>query len=238
MTDPTQGSAPMAPADHGRPWTNRAGWAFIVTVALYVGYLVIALTVGTGYEQDLVDAAEREGATVNTMSASAMAQAVQDHTIYSTLMNLYLFLPALTLLGGVSHARTGARGRSADAAWWSALAGLVVLWAYLLLNFGLLADPQALPPVVRNLDVLTMPMVTASGLLALAAMAFVAEAARGAGVARRAGRVSSILCGILGVLSVAGLFAENADPVPPIVVVPAGLILGIALIRQPFPTTQ
>ena len=212
-------------------WTSRAGWAFIATAALYVAYLVIALTVGAGYEDDLVAAAQREDASVNTMSAAAMARVVQDHAVYSTLTTLFLFLPGFTLLRGVSDVRTAAGGRAAEVAWWSAMAGLIVLAAFLLLNLGLLLDP--LPPVVRNLDVLTMPMVTATGLLALSAVGSAAESARRAGAVRRAGRVSSILCALLGVLGVIGLFTtDQPDPVPPIFIVPAGLILGIALIRH------
>jgi hypothetical protein len=212
-------------------WTSRAGWAFIATAALYVAYLVIALTVGAGYEDGLVAAAERENASVNTMSAAAMARVVRDHAVYSTLTTLFLFLPGLALLRGVSDVRATAGGRAAGVARWSALAGLIVLSAFLVLNLGLLLDP--LPPVVRDLDVLTMPMVTTAGLLALVAMGSVAEAARHTGVARRAGRVSSILCALLGVLGVIGLFTtDQPDPVPPLFIVPAGLILGVALVRH------
>ena len=53
-----------------------------------------------------------------------------------------------------------------------------VLWLYLVLTFGLLADPGSLPPLTRDLDVLTVPLVSAGSVLAISAFVLSALALR------------------------------------------------------------
>jgi hypothetical protein len=97
---------------------------------------------------------------------------------------------------------------------------------------GLFADPDNLPPVVRDFGGLTVPMVTTFSLLALASVALAGQATRRMSVAPRSGRVATIICFIVLVLSVVGLVRSGfADPIPPIVIVPSAMVLGIALVR-------
>ena len=215
------------------PWAGPAGWALNGAALALVGYVVVAVTLGAGFEQDLATAAEREGVTVNAVSTSTQAQITHDHALYACITGLFLLLPPAFLLRAVGKVRTGAGGRVASLAWWSALATLLVWWTYAGLGLGLFADPENLPPLVREFGPLTVPLVSALSVLALGSLVFASEAVRGAGVSRRSARVATVISILLGALSLAALFATGIeDPVAPIVIVPGALILGIALLRS------
>jgi hypothetical protein len=225
--------APAAETESPRSWTRTAGWGFVGTAAAYVAYLVLALSLGAGYEDDLAAAAESEGTTVDTASASAMAGVVQDHVGYSLAVNTFLFLPGVLLFLGAAAVRSGTRAPAGRAAWVAAFTSLAVLAAYLLLNLGLYADPSDLPPLVRDLDVLTVPMVSGAAVLAVVAVGLAAVATRSVGVAPRASAVALVLSALLGLLGLAGLVGSGFEvPMPPIVVVPAALVLGLAILRR------
>lgn len=137
------------------------------------------------------------------------------------------------LLRAAGKVRTGAGGRLAQLTWWLALATLIVWWTYVGLGLGLFADPENLPPLVRDFGPLTVPLVSALSLLALGSLVFASEAVRGADVARRSARVATVVSILLGAISLVALFATGfEDPVAPIVIVPGALILGIALLRS------
>ena len=217
-------------------WAASAGLAYVGAVSVLAGYVVVAVTIGVGFEQDLVTAAEREGVAVNALESSTQAQITQDHPVYALLTGLLLFVSPALLALAARQIRIGAPGRLAQLAWWSALATLVVWWTYVALGLGLFADPENLPPLVRDFDVLTVPLVSALSLLALGSLVFAAEAARGHGVVRRAARATTVVSILLGVVSLVALIATGfEEPVAPIVIVPGGLILGIALLRAQRP---
>ena len=77
--------------------------------------------------------------------------------------------------------------------WWSALAALIVWWTYVALGLGLFADPENLPPLVRDFGPLTVPLVSALSLLALCSLVLASEAVRGADVARGSARVATVV---------------------------------------------
>ena len=216
-----------------RPWAGTVGWALNGAAFALVGYVVVAVTLGAGFEQDLAAAAEREGVAVNAVATSTQAQITHDHPLYALITGLFMLLPPVFLLRAAGKVRAGAGGRLAQLGWWSALATLLVWWTYAGLGLGLFADPENLPPLVRDFGPLTVPLVSALSLLALGSLVFASEAVRGADVARRSARVATIVSILLGAASLAALFTtEFADPVAPIVIVPGALILGIALVRS------
>lgn len=226
------------PADRTTPrrppsWAGTAGWALNGAAVALVGYVVVAMTLGAGFEQDLAAAAAREGVAVNAVATSTQARITHDHALYALVTGLFLLLPPAFLLRAAGAIRTGAGGRLAQLAWWSALATLIVWWTYVGLGLGLFADPENLLPLVRDFGPLTVPLVSALSLLALGSLVLAAEAVRDADVARRSSRVTTVVSILLGVLSLVALVGAGFEnPVAPIVIVPGALILGIALLRS------
>ena len=215
------------------PWAGAAGWALNGAALALVGYVVVAVTLGAGFEQDLTAAAEREGVSVNAVATSTQAQITHDHALYALVTGLFLLLPPALLLRAAGKVRAGAGGQLTQLGWWSALATLIVWWTYVALGLGLFADPDNLPPLVRDFGPLTVPLVSALSLLALGSLAFVSEAVRSVGVARRSARVATVVNILLGALSLVAVVATGfEDPVAPIVIVPGALILGVALLRS------
>jgi hypothetical protein len=216
-----------------RPWAATSGWALTGVSLTLVGYVLVALTLGAGFEQDLEAAAARDGVAVNAVNTSTQARITQDHAVYALVTGLFLLLPPAFLLRAAGTVRTGAGGALARLAWSSALATLVVWWTYVGLGLGLFADPDNLPPLVRDFGPLTVPLVSTLSLLGLGALVLTGEAVRAADLARRAARVTTVVSILLGLLSVVALVAGGfSDPVPPLVIVPGTLILGIALLRS------
>ncbi len=218
-------------AEH--PWAAPAGRALVGAALALVAYVVVAVTLGAGFEQDLASAAEREGVAVNAVATSEQARIVQDHTLYALITGLFLLLPPVLLLRAAARIRAGAGGRLALATWWSALTTLLVWWTYVGLGLGLFADPDDLPPLVRDFGPLTVPLVSALSLLALGSLVLAGEAVRGAGVVRRSARVATIVSITLAALSLVAMVAAGfEDPVVPLVILPGALILGVALLRS------
>lgn len=216
-----------------RPWAGTVGWALNGAAFALVGYVVVAVTLGAGFERDLAAAAEREGVPVNAVATSTQAQITHDHPLYAFITGLFLLLPPAFLLRAAGKVRAEAGGRLAQLGWWSALATLFVWWIYVGLGLGLFADPENLPPLVRDFGQLTVPLVSALSLLALGSLVLACEAVRGADVTRRSARVATVISILLGALSLAALFATGFEnPVAPIVIVPGALVLGIALRRS------
>ncbi|KAA1416810.1 hypothetical protein F0U44_16615 [Nocardioides humilatus] len=197
-----------------------------------VGYIVVAVSLGADFEGDLEAAAEREDVAVNQVSTAAQAQITHDHPVYALLTGLFLFVPPLLLLLAARRVRRQAAGPLSTVAWWSTVATSALWWAYVALGLGLFADPDDLPPLVRDFGPLTVPVVTTFSMLALVAVVLLGESVRRHDRARRAARVATVVGVLLGALSLIGLVTSGAaDPVPPILVVPGALIVGIALWR-------
>ena len=88
-------------------WAGAAGWALNGVALALVGYVVLAVTVGAGYEQDLVAAAEREGVAVNAVATSTQARITHDHALYALMTGLFLALPPAFLLRSAGKVLTG-----------------------------------------------------------------------------------------------------------------------------------
>ena len=220
------------PQRPSRPWVGPAGWALSCAALALVGYVVVAVTLGAGFEHDLAAAAEHEGVAVNAVATSTQARITHDHALYALITGLFLLLPPAFLLRAAGKIRTGVGGRLVQLTWWAALSTLIVWWSYVGLGLGLFADPENLPPLVRDFGPLTVPVVSALSLLALGSLVLASEAVRRVDVARRAARLATVVSILLGALSLAALPATGfEDPVAPIVIVPGALILGIALLR-------
>ncbi|KAA1416936.1 hypothetical protein F0U44_17280 [Nocardioides humilatus] len=209
---------------------HRAGWWLIAHAALMVGYLVLASTAGAGYERALEAAAEHARVPVNTIPASATATVVQDFPLYHLLSVLYLLLPPVAIVLASRPLRAiGVAGR---VSWRSAQTGLAVWWVFMALNLGTFADPDRLPPLVRDLDVLAVPLLTVMSMLVAVSVVADGEAARTVGVAHTAARVSTVLGVVLTVLFAVTLVTSGFDePIPPIVAVIPAFVLGVALVR-------
>ena len=115
-----------------------------------------------------------------------------------------------------------------DGAWVATLAMLVVWVCLRVLSLGLLADPDDLPPLVRDFDDLEPWLWQATALLGLAAIACMCVALRRSAIVRRLALVVLVLAGLLLAVGVAALaFEGEVDPEAPLVM---GLILGIGLV--------
>lgn len=78
-------------------------------VLALMGYVVVAVTLGAGFEQDLVAAAEREGVAVNAVATFTQAQITHDHALYALITGLFLLLSPAFLLRAAGKVRTPQR---------------------------------------------------------------------------------------------------------------------------------
>ncbi len=206
---------------------RRVGWAFLAAAGSWFAYLVLALTLSAGYEEALVDASEASDTPVNRLPAETLAEITRDHPWSNVSAVVLLVVPALLIL-----ATRRTRAVTGDP-WGERLAwvGAVVWWFYMLVNLGLAADPDDLPPLTRDLDVLTVPLVSAGSTLAMLAFIAAAWSLRRHGWRRVATTVAAGLAAVLLVASVVAAVASGWDePVAPIGMLPTELILGIALL--------
>jgi hypothetical protein len=205
---------------------RRVGWTWIAAAGVWILYIVLVVTISADYEAALEDAAEALDTPVNRLPAETLAQISQDHPWSNVSGVVLLLAPALMILATRRvHSVTGDP-------WgvWLAWLAAIVWWFYLLLNIGLVADPQDLPPLTRDLDVLTVPLVSAGSVLALIAFMVSAWSLRRHGWRRVASAVAAVVAAALLAASLVASVASGWDePVPPIGLLPAELILGIAL---------
>jgi len=206
---------------------RRLGWTTLGAAGIWVAYIALAVTFSADYEKALEDASAALDTPINRLPAETLAQITQDHPASNISAVVLLLAPVLLIL-------VARRTRSLTGDPWAgrlAVLSGVVLWCYFLLNFGLLLDPQDLPPLTRDLDVLTVPLVSIGSILALLAFIVAAWSLRRHGTRRTASTVAAVLAVVLLALSVAGALATGwDDPVPPIGLFPVELILGIALV--------
>lgn len=213
--------------------TKRVGLRFICLAGVWAGYLTVALTLAGSYEKALVDAAEELGVPDNRLPAEVVARIFDEHTFESLVGLPILVLAPAVLLFVAIGVRRHWPSSLADWSVGSAAASAAIWWSYLLINAGAYGDPDNLPPLTRDLDVLTVPLVAGSSAFALVSVIAAAEGMRRAGVIRTAARAASVVAGLLLVAGLAGTVLSGfGDPLPPIALVPSSLILGIALLRS------
>ncbi len=206
---------------------RRVAAAFLAAAGSWVVYIVLIATLTADYEAALDDAAEATDTAVNRLPAETLAQLAADHPA-SNVTGLFLLLVPALLIVATRRASTVTGDR-----WGVRLAwvGGAVLWFYLLLTFGLLAAPDSLPPLTRDLDVLTVPLVSVGSVLGISA--FVLSA-----LALRRHRWRPVACTVAAVLVLADLVISVVllvtsgfdEPIAPIALLPAELIVGIALL--------
>jgi len=206
---------------------RQVGNAFLIAAGAWVVYIVLAFTVSASYEQALVDASDATDTAVNRLPAETLAAITADHP-WSNLSGLVLVIvPALLILATRrASAVTGDR-------WGVRLAwlGAGVLWFYFLLNAGLAAGPDSLPPLTRDLDVLTVPLVSAGSVVSIGAFVLAALGLRRVGWRPVANAIAAGVAVVLTALGVITLVTSGYDePVPPIALLPAELVVGTALL--------
>ena len=206
---------------------RQVGWAFVAAACGWVVYVVVVTVLAADYEAELVEAAHDLDTAVNRLPADVLAEITQDHP-WSALTSLFLLLvPALLILATRRAALVTGERAGVLLAW----LGAVVLWVYLLITFGLFADPQELPPLTRDLDVLTVPFVSAGSVLSLLAFVVSAWSLHRHGWRRVASAVAALVAAVLLALGVVTAVASGWDePVAPVGLLPAELVLGIALL--------
>lgn len=201
--------------------------AFLAAAGSWIVYVTLIATVNADYEAALEDAADATDTAVNRLPAETLAELAADHPASNVTGLFLLVVPALLIVATrrvstVTGDRWGVR-----LAW----AGASVLWFYLVLTFGLLADADSLPPLTRDLDVLTVPLVSAGSVLGIAAFVVSVLALRRHGWRRIASTVAVVLVVADLVISVVLLVTSGFDePIAPIALLPAELIVGISLL--------
>lgn len=216
---------------------RRVGRALLGAAATWVFYIAVIATTSAGYEEALQEVSDDTGAAVSRLPAETLAGIVHDHP-WSNLANLVLVLLPVTLVV-VARRVAAVTGRRAPVAFaWAAAA---VWGSYLLLQLGLLADPDSLPPLTRDLDVLTVPFVSAGSVVSTAAFLLAALALRRHGHRPVASLVAAAAASLLLLVMAVTLVTSGFDePIAPIGLFPAELVLGIALLvgtrrREPAP---
>ncbi len=206
---------------------RRVGRGYLAAAGTFVFYVVVLATTSAGYEQALTNAADDAGVAVNRLPAETLAQIGQDHP-WSILANLVLVLLPVTLLLATRRAAAVSGDR-----WGVRLAACAaVVWGcYLVLNLGLLADPGSLPPLTRDLDLLTVPLVSLGSVLSLTSFVLSVRGLRRLGW-RRVATAIAVLVVVADLVISAGLLVTSGfeEPIAPIALLPAELIVGIALL--------
>jgi hypothetical protein len=133
------------------------------------------------------------------------------------------------------HATLGAT--YVEVAWWSVLGATALWYVYMVLDGALsFFAPDHLPPLVRDLDVVTVPLFDLMSVLALGGLIALGLAARQGRIAPKTALACVILAAFIMVagnaLSLAGGFESS---LPPPAWVPVALVLGIGLLRSGGP---
>jgi hypothetical protein len=202
----------------------------------FIAALAITILGGLDYQREAEEAAKAAGTTVNSLPASEQARLAGRYPVYWVVSGLFLIVPfgvfALAVrelrgvlpMAGVQHLLRRAV---------TASVAMFAVWiGYAVLSFGLLADPDNLPPLVRDLGALNTPFATVVSVLGLLAMLCVALAFRRSGVARRLALVMIGFSGLLIVVGTVAIVATSGElGLPPIVPFVPALALGIGLLR-------
>lgn len=218
---------------NNNPSPERAvGRALLATAGVWTAYLVVAFTVANGYQSAVIEATEQLGVSENRLPPRVMSQIVREYSGGLIASSTVLLLAPAVLVVAARRARSAYAG---PARWAAPLAvgAAAVWWLYLLITLGLFADPDRLPPLTRDLDVLSVPLVSASAALAVLAVVVIAQAARRAGRHPRTALAAAAIGVLLTVVGLADTVASGLDrPLPPVAVIAPALIMGIGLLRR------
>jgi hypothetical protein len=214
-------------------WTKNVGRGFVAVAGVWIGYLIVSFTLANSYEQALTDAAEKLDVPDNRLPADVLARITDEHTVASLVgLPLLLAAPAVLMMAVV-----GVRRRwPCSLADWSVRSASVsagIWWCYELISLGTYGEPGNLPPLTRDLDVLSVPLVAAASAFGLIAVIAATEALRRAGCVPRSAKAANAVAGLLLAAGVADTLLSGLDsPLPPIALVPPALIVGIALLSD------
>lgn len=228
--------AVQAPATGEIAPLKRGGWLLIAAFLTFVASVVFMVAAGGDYDRELMAAAEAAGTPLNAVPVAEQARlAVRHSTVFVTL-GILLFIPFGTFFAGLHALDSGLRATAgaalSRAAWWLGLGMTAIFYTYNILSFGLLAGPDNPPPLVRNLDVITIPLAAFFTTLGLGAVICAGLAARQARVAPRTGAGAAIVAGLFALLGIALFIGSGfTDNLPPLAPFPAALILAIGLVR-------
>jgi hypothetical protein len=216
---------------------RRGGWLLIASLITFVAALALMLIVDAEYQRAIVAAADAAGTTIMTIPSEEQARVAADHASFAGyLLAIPLLVPFAIVLVA---ARTLHRAfdapeatRLTQRATWLAAAMCAFWYFYVLLSVGLFFGPDRLPPLVAQIDVLGVPLVTAAAISGCASVAFLGLAARAANLAPRVGLAAAIVSGGLIVIGVVTVFASGFTmDLPPIAPFAPALILGIGVVR-------
>jgi uncharacterized membrane protein YjjB (DUF3815 family) len=216
---------------------RRTGWFLITPLVAFImvlGYVIIG---GADHFNETTAAAEAAGTSVNTLPATEQARIAREHATYWVISGILLIVPVaiFTLaLRAVRETFTTAATRQLTGIAWTLGVVTLVLWiAFGVLSLGLLADPDNLPVLVRDMDAIFVPGVTLVAGIALAAVICAALAVRRAGATPRIALVSAGIAGLLIVIGIVALVASGGEAglIPIVPMVPTAL-LGIGLVRS------
>jgi hypothetical protein len=220
---------------------RTTGWFLVAAALAFVLYLALAATAGADYEAEIRDASKAAGTSIERIPPAENARIVQEYDAYSVVSGLVIMMPVALLFAALHFGR---RAFSAtlgapyvEAAWWSIL-GATVLWhAYMVLNGALsFFAPDHLPPLVRDLDVITVPLFDLMSVFALGGLIALGLAARKDRIAPKTALACVILAAFIMIAGNALSLAGGLDSsLPPPAWVPVALVLGIGLLRSRTP---
>jgi hypothetical protein len=216
---------------------RRTGWFLIAPLAVFIvvlGYIIIG---GADHFSETTAVAEAAGTSVNTLPAAEQARIAREHAGYWVISGILLIVPVamFTLaMRAVRDAFTMPSTAVMTGVAWMLGVGTLVLWIAIgLLSLGLLADPDNLPVLVRDMDTIFVPAITLVAGIALAAVICAALAVRRSGISPRLSLAATGIAGLLIVIGVVALIASEGEAglIPIVPMVPAAL-LGIGLVRS------
>jgi hypothetical protein len=216
---------------------RRTGWFLIAPLVAFILVLGYAIIGGADHFNETTAAAEAAGTSANTLPAAEQARIAQDHAAYWVISGILLIVPVAMFVMALRIVRdtltTPSTAGLTGAAWLLGVVTLVLWVAFGILSLGLLADPDNLPVLVRDMETIFVPGVTLVAGIALAAVICAALAVRKTGLTPRMTLAAAGIAGLLIVVGVVSLVASGGEAglIPIVPMIPAA-ILGIGLVRS------
>jgi hypothetical protein len=216
---------------------RRAGSLLIASAITFVVALLFLFIVGADYYDDLTTAADAVGGSIADVSEVERARIAGDHATFFVFSVVLFVIPHVALALGLRDIDRTLRstddmtGKLTRAAWWGGAACMIFWVCAEVLLLGLLAGPDDLPPLVRDLNTFT-PLITVAAIVGSVAVGCAAWASRRARIASRMALAVVILVGlvVLGTLVETLATGELAEVPEFLPMIPA-LLLGIGLLR-------
>jgi hypothetical protein len=219
---------------------RRAGWLLIAAAASFIAALLFLFVVGADYYEDLTNAAEAVGTSINGVPESERARIAGDHAFFFVISSVLFLLPYIVLaisLREIDRSISSAAAQTTwltRACWWGGAICLALWVLYSLLLLGLLLGADNLPPLTRDFNAIAPPVVIGAASIGAAAVACAALALRRAGIATRIGLVTASLTGLFLLATlVESIATRTLADVPQFLPLVSAVLLGIGLVRSP-----